>query len=380
MRQVKRHSESLKADAKTYVPFGGLSGASSRANVGSKSGAPSAVITPSTVGLKELAPLESLHESRAIGLSSSEALQRLTSSSKGNNGCVEHCNVNAGFQRGLPPSASGSTTNRFAVVPNPILDLSKSGLLLVPGIGMVTHSSNSKMGAKDKHGRTIFTNAEQTSHWVRELALIPPYDGHSPNKDFLSLVNVTFNLPKSLAHMSRFTTQQLDFLKNGVLHSVGPFEDEGMLDLIEHCLAKFLANMCEAAAQLLDGVKNPCMSVDGHWRGLVQLFWFQYSRSFTTFRQDSHSVFYPQALNFGFEDNRDMLFRDYNWNTQLTCKLANTMRFQCWRCSSDVMHQSCLSVECKKKRAEEEACNVFVGKGAPGPSGVKAMTCRMYKG
>lgn len=374
----KRFSGQLKAEAKSYVPFGGFLGAGNRSNPGSKANAstgqgqvPSSCIESSL--------LESPHEKRAVDLGTSEALQRLTSTSKGN-AVTEHDNFNLGYRRGLPPTASGSANARFGVSPNAVVELVKTGLLVIPGLGLVTHSSNSKMGAKDKFGRNIYTNPEEASHWVRELAHIAPWDSHSPNKDFVSLINVAFNLPKSLAHLSRFLTEQLDFLKNGVLHSIGPFEDEGMLELIESCLSKFLSNMCEASAQLLDGVKTPCMSIDGHWRGLLQLFWFQYSRSFSTFRQDSHSVFYPQALNQGFEDNRDILFRDYNWSTQLTCELANTMRYQCWKCSSDVLHQSCLSAECKKKRSDEEAVNVYIGKGAPGPSGAKAISCRMSKG
>ena len=126
------------------------------------------------------------------------------------------------------------------------------------------------MGDKDKFGRTIMSNHEQSSHWVRELAHIAAWDGHSPSKEFITLINVAFNLPKSLAHLARFLAEQLDFLKNGVLHSLGSFSDDGMLALIESSLATFLSNMCEAAAQLLDGVKTPCMSVDGHWRGLLQ--------------------------------------------------------------------------------------------------------------
>ena len=238
------------------------------------------------------------------------------------------------------------------------------------------YSSNSKSGAKDKIGRTIVTNADQSTHWVREVSHIASWEGNSA-KDYVPLINVASKLPKSVFHLSRFLSQQIDFLKNGVLHSLGPFADEGMLDLIESCAATFMSNMCEAAANLLDGVKTPCMSVDGHWRGLLQLFWHQYSRAFTSLRQDCHSVFYPEALNQGFEDNRDILFRDYNWSTQLTCELANLMHLQCWRCTSDVMHQSCLSVECKKKRAEEESVNVFAGRST---SGAKVATCRMFKG
>jgi hypothetical protein len=179
-------------------------------------------------------------------------------------------------------------------------------------------------------------------------------------------------------HASRFLNNQIQYLKDGVLNALGPFSDDGMLALIESSTATFMANICEAAAMLVDGVKTPCMSIDGQWRGILQLFWYQYSRAFTSLRQDAHSIFFPEALNVGFEDNRDILFRDYNWSTQLTCELANTMKYQCWRCSSDIMHQSCLSIECKKKRAEEETANVFVGKTA-GASGAKVASCTMSK-
>jgi hypothetical protein len=355
---VKRYGDEMKAGSKPFVPrsFPPQSNASRFSE----------------------AVLESVHEKKAAIMSDSEALGALTSNLKGNSSCA-YVDFNDCFQRGLLPSASSSTSARFATSPNAIIETSKSGLLLLPGFGLVMHSSSSKLSSKDKFGRTIVTNASQSTHWVRELSHIASWEGNSA-KEYIPLINVASNLPKSIVHLSRFLSEQIDFLKNGVLHSLGPFTDEGMLELIEVSASTFLSNMCEAAAKLLDGVKTPCMSVEGHWRGLLQLFWHHYSRAFTSLRQDCHSVFYPAALNHGFEDNRDILFRDYNWSTQLTCELANTMRYQCWRCSSDIMHQSCLSVECKKKRAEEESLQVFVGKSTSGANGAKVATCRMFKG
>jgi hypothetical protein len=81
---------------------------------------------------------ESVHEKRASDISASDALQRLTSSNKGN---PDYVNFNLGFQRGPPPVASGSTSSRFSTVPNPITELMKSGLFILPGLGLITRSS-----------------------------------------------------------------------------------------------------------------------------------------------------------------------------------------------------------------------------------------------
>lgn len=353
---VKKHAEVLKTSTKPFVPLGAKSGQSNRVN---------------STGV------ESSHERKALAINDGDALHLVTTTSKGNL-VPEYVDFNHCYQRGPAPTSTASTNNSFAVAPNAMLDLAKSGMFIFMGLGLVMHSSNTK-SSKDKIGRTVVTNSSQATSWVREASHIPSWDGNCPaSKEFVALINVASNLPKSLGHLSRVLHEQLDFLKSGVLHSLGPFDDEGMLGLIESSIATLMANMSEASAKLLDGVQNPCMSVDGHWRGLVQLFWHQYSRSFSSFRHDCHSVFYPEALNFGFEDNRNTLFRDYTWTTQLTCELAHIMRYQCWKCSSDVMHQSCLSVECKKKRSDEETINVFVGK--PGSSGARAATCRIYKG
>jgi len=355
--QVKRYGEEMKAGLKPFVPRS-LASSSSKFSE---------------------AALESAHEKKAATMAESEVLHSLTTNTKGNN-ATAYVDYNDCFQRGLQLSAASSSTSaRFSTSSNALIDASKAGILLLPGFALVINSSASKLGAKDKIGRTIVTNAAQSTHFVREVSHIASWESNSA-KDYIPLSSITMKFPKSLFHMSRFFSQQIDFLKNGVLHTLGPFDDEGMLTLIESCAATFMSNMCEAAAMLLDGVKTPCMSVDGHWRGLLQLFWHQYSRAFSSLRQDCHSVFFPEALNQGFEDNRDILFRDYNWSTQLTCELANLMHLQCWRCSSDVMHQSCLSVECKKKRAEEEPIHVFAGKGTSGAGGAKVATCRMFKG
>jgi hypothetical protein len=355
--QVKKYGDEMKAGSKPFVPRS---------------------LAPTSSKFSEVA-LETAHEKRAATIAESEALHSLTTNTKGNNASA-YVDYNDCFQRGLQPSAASSSTSaRFATSPNTLIDVSKAGILLLPGFGLVMHSSSLKLGAKDKIGRMIVTNASQSTYFVREVSHIASWEATSA-KDYIPLINVASKLPKSVFHLSRFLSEQVDFLKNGVLHSLGPFDDEGMLDLIESCAATFMSNMCEAAAMLLDGVKTPCMSVDGHWRGLLQLFWHQYSRAFSSLRQDCHSIFFPEALNQGFEDNRDILFRDYNWSTQLTCELANLMHLQCWRCSSDVMHQSCLSIECKKKRAEEDSINVFAGKSTSGAGGAKVATCRMFKG
>jgi hypothetical protein len=284
--QVKKHGDELKAGSKPFIPRSIASTSSKFSD----------------------AVHESAHERKAATLAVSEALSALTTNTKGNN-ATSYVDYNDCFQRGIQPStASSSTSSRFATSPNSLIDVSKAGILLLPGFGLVMYSSNSKSGAKDKIGRTIVTNEDQSTHWVREVSHIASWEGTSA-KDYVPLINVASKLPKSVFHLSRFFSQQIDFLKNGVLHSLGPFADEGMLDLIESCAATFMSNMCEAAAKLLDGVKTPCMSVEGHWRGLLQLFWHQYSRAFTSLRQDCHSVFYPEALNQGFEDNRDILFR-----------------------------------------------------------------------
>jgi len=355
--QVKKYGDEMKAGSKPFIPR------------------PIA----STSSKFSEAALESAHEKKAVTMAGSEALNSLTTNTKGNN-ATAYVDYNDCFQRGLQPSgASSSTSARFTTSSNALVDISKAGIFLLPGFGLVMNSSSSKLGAKDKIGRLIVTNAAQSTHFVREVAHIASWEANSA-KDYIPLISITSKLPKSVYHLSRFLSEQVDFLKNGVLHSLGPFDDEGMLSLIESCAATFMSNMCEAAAMLLDGVKTPCMSIDGHWRGLLQLFWHQYSRAFSSLRQDCHSIFFPEALNQGFEDNRDILFRDYNWSTQLTCELANLMHLQCWRCTSDVTHQSCLSVECKKKRAEEESVQVFAGKSTSGAGGAKVATCRMFKG
>ena len=89
---------------------------------------------------------------------------------KSQSAASDYFDFNDGFQRGLAPSSSGSANVRFAVSPNAVIDLAKSGMLLIPGLGLVMHSSNSKVGTRDKTGRIIMTNSEGTSHWVRELA------------------------------------------------------------------------------------------------------------------------------------------------------------------------------------------------------------------
>ena len=85
-------------------------------------------------------------------------------------------------------------------------------------------------------------------------------------------------------------------------------------------------------------------------------------------------------LNDNFEDNRAILFNDYNFKTtQLTCEIGNAMRITCWNCGvSDVPFQSCITTECKKKRSEEEHLHVYVAKST-GASGAKTYVGKLYK-
>jgi hypothetical protein len=110
------------------------------------------------------------------------------------------------------------------------------------------------------------------------------------------------------------------------------------------------------------------------------LFWHQYSRSFSSRKDDFHSVFYPEMLNDHFEDNREKLFNDYRFRSaQLTCDIGNAIKMSCWGCGvTDVSYQSCVSSECKKKRAEEEHLHVYVAK-ALGPSGSRTYVGKLYK-
>ena len=89
---VKRHAEQMKADAKTFVPFGGLSSASNGHRPEPK------ILSSDQLGRissVSIAPaLESIHEKKAVALNDSEILRQITTTSKGNS-MPEHANINA---------------------------------------------------------------------------------------------------------------------------------------------------------------------------------------------------------------------------------------------------------------------------------------------
>ena len=331
-----------------------------------------------TLDKRHLSKNESSHEAKAAALHSSSLLAQLTTSTKGGSTYDECITVNDLYCRQLP--TTNSSFGEFATSPNEITTLLRSGQLVIPGFNLIQHTAGRTSGSTDKVGRQIAVG-KLGGLYVRELSLIQGLEKLTLTKEQTYLINPAAGLPKSLAHMARFLTEQVAGMKEGVLHSHGPFEDEGMMELIEKCSASMMANFSEASAKLLDGIKMPCMSPEGHWRGLLQLFWHQYSRAFSPRRQDGCSIFYPEALNRDFIENRDTLFSEYNWSTQLTMELGNAMRLQCWKCngSSDVSYQSCLSSECKKRRADEDNLHVYLVKGG-GQSGALVASCRLAKG
>ena len=268
------------------------------------------------------------------------------------------------FARGSPP---GQSFVRLATQPNKYVESLVQGLLLFPLMGLIVQPLNTRaaQSAVDKLGRTVVTGRSFGTTLCRDIVHIQALDKQLTQKDWLPIVNSTTQaLPRSLPHLIRFFDEQLESVRDLVTLQ-GGFKDSGMLSLIENSASLFISNMGEAAAKLLDGIKSPCMSVDGQWRGLLLLFWHQYSQSFSTKRKDFHSIFYPEMLNDNFEENRALLFTDYNWQTQLTCEVGNAMRLTCWNCNgtSDVPFQCCQSTECKKKRVEEENLNIYLGKG-----------------
>jgi hypothetical protein len=320
---------------------------------------------------------ESSHEAKATALHSGPLLAQLTSHTKGASIIDDCLSVNELYARQLPKTSASSV--QFATSPNEIMNLLRAGQLILPGFNLIQHTTGRTSGSTDKVGRQI-VQGKSGGLYVRELSLIQSLDKLTLPKELVTLINPAACLPKSLAHMVRFITEQIAGMKDGILHSHGPFNDGGMMNLIETCSATLIANFSEAVARLLDGIKTPCVSPEGHWRGLLQLFWHQYSRAFSSKRQDGCSIFYPEALNHNFQDNRDTLFSEYNWSTQLTMEIGNAMRLQCWRCngSSDVSYQSCLSSECKKKRADEENLHVYLVKGS-GQSGAMVASCKLSK-
>ena len=254
--------------------------------------------------------------------------------------------------------------------------------MILPLLGLILQPLNSRAthSAVDKLGRTIVSGRGVGTTLIRDVVHIPALDKQLTPKEWLPIVSGTSQtLPASYPHLVRLLTEQVASIKE-VINSQGPFEDEEMLPLIEQNVAMFISNMGEAAAKLLDGIKEPCMSPDGHWRGLLILFWHQYSRSFSSRKDDFHSIFFPEMLNDNFEDNREKLFNDYRFKVaQLTCEMGNAMRISCWNCGvSDVPYQSCISSECRKKRTEEEHLHVYVAK-ALGPSGAKTYVGKLYR-
>ena len=331
-----------------------------------------------TLDKRHISKSESSHEAKAAALHSSSSLAQLTTSTKSGSTYDKRITVNDLYCRHLP--TTNSSFGEFVTSPNEITAFLRSGQLVIPGFNLIQHSAGRTSGSTDKVGRQI-AHGKLGSLYVRELSLIQGLEKSALTKEQTTLINPAAGLPKSLAHMARFITEQIAGMKEGVLHSYGPFDDEGMMGLIEKCSASMMANFSEASAKLLDGIKMPCMSPEGHWRGLLQLFWHQYSRAFSPRRQDGCSIFYPEALNRDFIANRDTLFSEYNWLTQLTMELGNAMRLQCWKCNgtSDVSYQSCLSSECKKKRTDEDNLHVYLVKGG-GPSGALVASCRLSKG
>jgi hypothetical protein len=270
---------------------------------------------------------------------------------------------------------------RLATNPNKYLDLAMSGELIWPLMGLIMQPLNTRSvhSAVDKLGRMIVSGRGQGTILVRDLFHIQALEKQLTQTNWQPIATSSQGLPASFPHMVRFLTEQVAAVKE-VTHSQGDFEDEGMMQCIEQNVALFIANMGEAAAKLLDGIKEPCMSPDGHWRGLMILFWHQYSRSFSSRKDDFHSVFHPEMLNDNFEDNREKLFNDYRFkSSQLTCDMGNVMKMSCWSCGlTDVSYQSCVTAECKKKRTEEEHLHVYVAK-ALGASGAKTYVGKLYK-
>ena len=309
---------------------------------------------------------ESSHERKAHAIRGGDTLSQLTGEMKGASQNFEDdaLTFNDLFARGSPP---GQSFVRLATQPNKYVESLVQGLLLFPLMGLIVQPLNTRaaQSAVDKLGRTVVTGRSFGTTLCRDIVHIQALDKQLTQKDWLPIVNSTTQaLPRSLPHLIRFFDEQLESVRDLVTLQ-GGFKDSGMLSLIENSASLFISNMGEAAAKLLDGIKSPCMSVDGQWRGLLLLFWHQYSQSFSTKRKDFHSIFYPEMLNDNFEENRALLFTDYNWQTQLTCEVGNAMRLTCWNCNgtSDVPFQCCQSTECKKKRVEEENLNIYLGKG-----------------
>ena len=326
---------------------------------------------------------DSFHEKKAVSLSSSETLKKLIGSfdSKGStfmNNADELLTFNDLFSRGTPPNQK---FERLTTQPNKYMELTSAGDLIVPLLGLTQQPVNTRAvhSAVDKLGRTIVNGRAHGTILTRDVMHIQALDKQLTQTSWQSIASSSQGLPASYPHMVRMLTEQVASVKE-VINSQGDFEDEGMMPLIEQNVALFIANMGEAAAKLLDGIKEPCMSPDGHWRGLMILFWHQYSRSFSSRKDDFHSVFYPEMLNNNFEDNREKLFNDYRFKTsQLTCDIGNAIKMSCWGCGvSDVSYQSCVTSECKKKRAEEEHLHVYQGKSL-GPSGAKTYVVKLYK-
>lgn len=324
-----------------------------------------------------------VHEKRAIDIDTSQAMKKLMGSDNKGSSLVHENEVTLTFNdlysRGSPPNQK---FERIATQPNRYLDLLLTGSMILPLLGLILQPLNSRAthSAVDKLGRTIVSGRGLGTTLIRDVVHIPALDKQLTPKEWLPIVSGTSQtLPASYPHLVRLLTEQVASVKE-VIISQGPFEDEEMLPLIEQNIATFISNMGEAAAKLLDGIKEPCMSPDGHWRGLLILFWHQYSRSFSSRKDDFHSVFFPEMLNDNFEDNREKLFNDYRFKVaQLTCEMGNAMRISCWNCGvSDVPYQSCISSECRKKRTEEEHLHVYVAK-ALGPSGAKTYVGKLYR-
>lgn len=333
-------------------------------------------------GKKSATHADFVHEKKAVNISSSEALKKLIGfNSKGSsfvNDIDEPLTFNDLYARGRPRNQK---FERLVTRPNRYLDLMNSGDMIVPLLGLTVQPLNTRAvhSAVDKLGRTIANGRGQGTILTRDVMHIQASDKQLTQTNWQSIASSTQGLPASYPHMVRLLTEQVAAVKE-VLNSQGEFEDDGMMPLIEQNIALFIANMGEAAAKLLDGIKEPCMSPDGHWRGLMILFWHQYSRSFSSRKDDFHSVFFPEMLNDNFEDNREKLFNDYKFRAaQLTCDIGNAIKMTCWGCGvSDVSFQSCISVECKKKRAEEEHLHVYVAKTL-GASGAKTYVGKLYK-
>lgn len=206
---------------------------------------------------------------------------------------------------------------------------------------------------------------------VRKVNYLPAYASSSSIKLSTYKRNLISDegLPTSLTHMTKMLYDDVNELR-----LFTEFLPREMDALIEREIGRFVYLMSTLTVSLVDSSDTSvCVSPEGIWRGLVQLFYHQYMNAFSVAERGLCQFFYPEMLCQAFDVNAGYLLQHYSWKTsQLTGPVHNYIRTSCPRClQSKLSAFNCITAACVKVREKESNLHVFLdatGKPSANPS------------